>query len=62
VNKGDSTRGERIAAEASDITKTRVSKRSSTHKGQFATLTRNAFCVIEMPMKWVLDKDTNQQK
>ena len=55
---GDSIRGERIAVEASNISKPMVQQRSGTHKGQSATLTRNAYCVIEMPLKWVLDKST----
>jgi hypothetical protein len=53
---GDSLRGERIAVEASAISSPMVQKRSGAHKGQFATLTRNAYCVIEMPLKWVLNK------
>lgn len=53
---GDAVRGERIAAEASDISQPRIYRRSSAHKGQFITLKFNAYCVIEAPMKWVSDK------
>lgn len=62
TNIGDCLRGERIAAEASDIAPIRVSKRSGTHKGQSTILTRNAYCVIEMPLKWVLDKKPNSKQ
>lgn len=56
VDLGDSIRGERIAAEASEISTVRVARRSSAHKGQFVTLTHNAYCVIEMPLRWVSRK------
>ena len=58
TNVGDSIRGERIAVEASEISKPMVTKRSAAHKGQSAKLIRNAYCVIEMPLKWVSDKKT----
>jgi len=52
----DALRGERIAIEASRIDINTVMKRSHRHKGQFGTLRNNAYCVIEQPMSWVLEK------
>ena len=57
-NLGDSIRGDKIAAQAQSIERVTVTKRSHRHKGQFATLRRNAYCVIEIPLKAVLDKKT----
>ncbi len=55
-NIGDALRGEKIAVSASKIDIDRVMKRSHRHKGQFGTLRNNAYCVIEQPMRWVLEK------
>jgi hypothetical protein len=33
-----------------------VMKRTSSHKGQFTTLRDNAYCVIEVPLKMVMNK------
>jgi len=53
---GDAIRGERIAVEASEISKIMISKRSAAHKGQPDKLIQNTYCVIEMPLKWVSEK------
>ena len=55
-NLGDALRGDRIAVEAFEISPVRVMQRSGSHKGQFTILRKNAFCVIEIPLKAVLDK------
>ena len=55
-NKGDALRGDRIAVEARSISKVTYGKRTHRHQGQFATLRDNAFCIIEIPLKAVLDK------
>ena len=56
TGKGDSVAGYRIAVRAMDITQERIQARTSKHKGQFATARDNAYCVIELPFKYVLDK------
>jgi len=61
VNIGDALRGEKIAVEASEIDIHTVAKRSSRHRGQFGTLRNNAFCVIEQPMRWVLEKNESKR-
>lgn len=53
---GDSLRGERIAVSARQINRVTVAHRTSSHRGQFATLRDNAYCVIEIPLKVVLNK------
>ncbi len=55
-NLGDALRADKIAVQARSISKVTYSKRTHRHQGQFATLRDNAFCVIEIPLKAVLDK------
>ncbi len=55
-NLGDALRGDKIAASARRIDAVIVSKRTHAHKGQFATLRDNAYCVIEIPLKIVINK------
>lgn len=55
-NHGDALRGDRIAVSARSISRITVINRTSSHKGQSATLRNNAFCVIEMPLKVVTNK------
>ena len=55
-NAGDALRADRIAVEARSISKVTYRKRTHRHQGQFAALRDNAFCVIEIPLKSVLDK------
>ena len=52
-NPGDALRGDRIAVAARSIDAMTVAKRSHAHKGQFATLRDNAYCVIEIPLRVV---------
>ena len=60
-NIGDALRGEKIAVSASEINIDRVMKRSHRHRGQFGTLRYNAFCIIEIPMRWVLEKNEGKR-
>jgi hypothetical protein len=53
---GDSLRGDKIAVSARNISPITVMKRTSSHKGQFTTLRDNAYCVIEVPLKMVMNK------
>ena len=53
---GDALRGDKIAVQARSIDTGRVTKRTHRHQGQFATLRDNAYCVIKIPLKVVLDK------
>jgi len=55
-NPGDALRGDKIAVQARSIDRVTVTKRTHPHRGQFATLRDNAYCVIEIPLKVVLDK------
>ena len=55
-NIGDSLRAERITVQAHDIDKPRIVKGSGRDKIQRTILRGSAFCVIEQPMKWILDK------
>ena len=55
-NPGDALRGDKVAVQAFEIDPVRVMQRSGSHKGQFTTLRKNAYCIIELPLKVVLDK------
>lgn len=55
-SKGDSLRGNRIAVQARSISQVTIKKLTHNHRGQFATLRDNAFCVIGVPLKSVLEK------
>ena len=55
-DKDDALRADRIAVQARRIDSVTVQKRTHRHKGQFATARDNALCVIEIPLKLVLDK------
>lgn len=56
TNYGDALRANRIAASARDIDPVRVAHRTA-HKAQFTTLRDNAYCIIEMPLKTVANKN-----
>ena len=53
---GDSLRGDKIVASARRISTRRVAQRTSKHKGQFVDLRDNAYCVIDIPLRSVLEK------
>lgn len=53
---GDSLRAEKIVASARRVSAVRIAQRTSKHKGQFLDLRDNAYCVIDIPLKLVLDK------
>lgn len=55
-NKGDALRADKIAVQARSISPITYTKRTHRHKGQFATLRDNAYCVIEVPLKSILNK------
>ena len=55
-NLGDALRGDKIAISARSIDTVTVMKRTHAHKGQFAILRDNAYCVIEIPLKIVTNK------
>ena len=55
-NKGDALRADKIAIEARSISSVVYSKRTHRHQGHFATARDNAYCVIEIPLKQVLEK------
>ena len=53
---GDALRGETIAVQALDISRPRYGPGSGRHKIQSAKLRRNAYCVIELPLKSLMAK------
>lgn len=55
-DKDDALQGDKIAVSARSIDEITVMKRTSSHKGQFTTLRDNAYCIIEVPFRWVLEK------
>ena len=55
-NLGDALRADKIAVQARSIDRVSVTKRTHRHQGQFATLRDNAFCIIEIPLKSVLQR------
>ena len=60
-NLGDALRGDRIAAQARQIDKAVIIKRTHAHRGQFTTLRDNAFCIIEIPLRVVLEKNKGKR-
>jgi hypothetical protein len=58
-NKGDAIRADRIAIEARNINTVTIHKRTHKHRGQFAIARDNAYCVIEIPLKSVLNKKSS---
>jgi hypothetical protein len=53
---GDALRAERIAVQARAIDRPRVVEGSGRDKIQRTTLRGSAYCVIQIPLKWILDK------
>ena len=53
---GDSLRGDKIVASARRVGTMRVAHRTSKHKGTIVDLRDNAYCVIEVPLKSILNK------
>ena len=53
---GDALLADKIAASARLIDKVTIDKRTHRHKGQFITLRGDAFCVVEIPLRAVLDR------
>lgn len=56
INKDDALKGDRIAVSARQISQIVVKTRTGSHRGQFTTLRDNAYCIIEVPYKFVLNK------
>lgn len=54
--EGDELLGERIAAEAREITKRKLIRLTGPHRGSALKLKGSAYCVIEMPLKSVREK------
>lgn len=59
---GDAITGETISIEAMDITPIRVRNRTSRHKGQVGVMRRNAYAVIDIPHRYVLEKRDGKSK
>ncbi len=53
---GDAIRGEKISVKARTIDKPRIIEGSGRDKIQTTTLRGSAYCVIDIPVKWVLEK------
>jgi len=56
VEPGSALRGNVISAQARDVDPIRYGQGSGSHRIQFTKLRNSAFCVIDMPMKWVSNK------
>lgn len=61
VNLGDALHADKIAISARRIDIDKVITRTHRHKGQFGTLRDNAYCVIEQPLRWVLEKKESKR-
>lgn len=53
---GEALRAEKIVAEARTIDRPRVVEWSGRDKIQRTTLRGSAYCVIDIPLKWILEK------
>ncbi|MBA7575249.1 hypothetical protein ES708_17070 [subsurface metagenome] len=53
---GDSLRADKIVASARRVSTSRISRRTSKHKGQFIDLRDNAFCTIDIPLRAELER------
>jgi len=53
---GDAIRGEKISVKARTIDKPRVTEGSGRDKIQKTTLRGSAYCVVDLPVKWILEK------
>lgn len=53
---GDALRAEKIAVQARTIDGSRVVEGSGRDKIQKTNLRGSAYCVIEIPLKWILEK------
>ena len=58
---GDALRAEKIAVQARTIDRPRVVEGSSRDKIQKTTLRGSAYCVIEIPLKWILEKNEGER-
>jgi len=53
---GDALKADRIAVRVRDIDRVRYGEGAHRHRIQFTTLRDSAFCVIEVPLKAVLER------
>jgi len=53
---GDAIRGEKISVRARTIDKPRIITGSGRDRIQATTLRGSAYCVVNLPVKWVLEK------
>ena len=53
---GDILRGEKISVKARTIDKPRVIEGSGRDKIQKTTLRGSAYCVVDLPVRWILEK------
>ncbi|MBA7708572.1 hypothetical protein ES703_117474 [subsurface metagenome] len=59
---GDALAGEKITIEAENITNIRVNSRTSRHRGQFGVMRGNAYAVIDIPYRYVLEEKGDKSK
>ena len=59
---GDTIVGEKITIEAKSIDVDTVSTKTSRHKGQFGVARWSALAVIDIPRRYVLEKDDAKKK
>jgi hypothetical protein len=59
---GDAIAGEKITIEAMSIENVRMSSRTSRHRGQFGVMRGNAYAVIDIPYRYVLEEKDGKSK
>lgn len=59
---GDTIAGDKIAIEARSITVDRVNSRTGRHRGQFGNARDNALAIIEIPFRYVLERENGKSK
>ncbi len=59
---GDAIAGDKITIEAMSITDIRFASRTSRHKGQFGAMRGNAYAVIDIPHRYVLEGKSDKSK
>jgi len=59
---GDAIVGEKITIEAKSITVDTVKARTGYHQGQFGVMRHNAYAMIDIPRKYVLEKKDAKSK
>ena len=60
--RGDALAGDKITIEAMNITDIRFASRTGRHKGQFGVMKGNAYAIIDIPHRYVLEEKSDKSK